>query len=131
MGSTSRIRRSRFSHLETCRSFQFWVWVLLQAEGFDVEKVCDEIDPDKVWKTPGQAYCVVQLQPSQLRKRRYLQATGGATVSSAEAGEMSCCLRFPARLLQAMRAARLAKLGGPGAGPGPGPAPTGGYAEGA
>ncbi|CAE7750903.1 unnamed protein product [Symbiodinium sp. KB8] len=66
-----------------------------KAEGFDVEKVCDEIDPDKVWKTPG-------------------QATGGATVSSAEA----------------MRAARLAKLGGPGAGPGPGPAPTGGYAEG-
>ncbi|CAE7539578.1 unnamed protein product [Symbiodinium necroappetens] len=64
-----------------------------KAEGFDVEKVCDEIDPDKVWKTPG-------------------QATGGATVSSAEA----------------MRAARLAKLGGPGAGPGP--APTGGYAEG-
>lgn len=65
-----------------------------KAEGFDVEKVCDEIDPDKVWKTPG-------------------QATGGATVNSAEA----------------MRAARLAKLGaGPGAGPGS--APSGGYAEG-
>ncbi|CAE7707605.1 unnamed protein product [Symbiodinium pilosum] len=52
-----------------------------KADGFDVEKVCEEIDPDKVWKTPG-------------------QATGGATVTSAEA----------------MRAARLARLGGPAGG---------------
>ncbi|CAJ1341468.1 unnamed protein product [Effrenium voratum] len=50
-----------------------------KADGFDVEKLCEEIDPDKVWKTPG-------------------QATGGATVTSAEA----------------MRAARLARLSGGG-----------------
>ncbi|CAE8708964.1 unnamed protein product [Polarella glacialis] len=25
-----------------------------QAEGFDVEKICAEIDPDKIWLTPGQ-----------------------------------------------------------------------------
>ncbi|CAE7514108.1 unnamed protein product [Symbiodinium natans] len=72
-----------------------------KAEGFDVEKVCEEIDPDKVWKTPG-------------------QATGGSTVTSAEA----------------MRAARLARLGGgaaPGgpAGPGGPGGSAGGYGEGA
>ena len=27
----------------------------IKADGFDVEKVCEAIDPDKVWKTPGQA----------------------------------------------------------------------------
>lgn len=28
---------------------------LPEADDFDVEKVCEAIDPDKVWKTPGQA----------------------------------------------------------------------------
>lgn len=28
---------------------------LTEADDFDVEKVCEAIDPDKVWKTPGQA----------------------------------------------------------------------------
>jgi len=37
-----------------------------KADDFDVEKVCEAIDPDKVWKTPG-------------------QATGGSTVTSQEA----------------------------------------------
>mmetsp|Transcript_13611 Transcript_13611/g.39218 ORF Transcript_13611/g.39218 Transcript_13611/m.39218 type:complete len:243 (-) Transcript_13611:1-729(-) len=55
-----------------------------KAEGFDVDALCKEIDPEKVWSTPG-------------------QATGGATVTSAEA----------------MRAARLARLGGGGGAPAP------------
>ena len=59
--------------------------MLVQAEGFDVEKVCDEIDPDKVWKTPGQALWCVHKQLQQPSQPLYLQATGGATVNSAEA----------------------------------------------
>lgn len=34
----------------------FYVQISLpEADDFDVEKVCEAIDPDKVWKTPGQA----------------------------------------------------------------------------
>ena len=34
----------------------FYVQLSLpEADDFDVEKVCEAIDPDKVWKTPGQA----------------------------------------------------------------------------
>mmetsp|Transcript_44682 Transcript_44682/g.106018 ORF Transcript_44682/g.106018 Transcript_44682/m.106018 type:complete len:262 (-) Transcript_44682:183-968(-) len=55
-----------------------------KAENFDLEKLIKDIDPEKVWTTPG-------------------QAVGGSAATSAEA----------------MRAARLAKLGGGGGGAGP------------
>ncbi|CAK0817004.1 unnamed protein product, partial [Prorocentrum cordatum] len=51
-----------------------------KAADFDIEKLIKDIDPDKIWATPG-------------------QATGGSAVDSVEA----------------MRAARLARLGGGGA----------------
>mmetsp|Transcript_90104 Transcript_90104/g.176411 ORF Transcript_90104/g.176411 Transcript_90104/m.176411 type:complete len:261 (-) Transcript_90104:174-956(-) len=57
-----------------------------KAEGFDVEVVCKEIDPEKVWTTPG-------------------QATGGAPAATS---------------VEAMRAARLARLGGGGGAVAPG-----------
>eukprot|EP00913_Durusdinium_trenchii_P032819 g30724.t1 len=75
-----------------------------QADGFDVEKVCEAIDPDKLWKTPG-------------------QATGGSTVSSAEewyfcAVHMKIFVQVPFLhcRLQEMRNKRLARLTGGGGG---------------
>mmetsp|Transcript_15533 Transcript_15533/g.27576 ORF Transcript_15533/g.27576 Transcript_15533/m.27576 type:complete len:221 (+) Transcript_15533:424-1086(+) len=46
-----------------------------KAEGFDVEKICAEIDPDKIWLTPG-------------------QAVGGETAGSAEAMRAARLARF-------------------------------------
>ena len=108
----------------------------MQAEGFDVEKVCDEIDPDKVWKTPGQALWVrTQAAAAALSTaisagywRSNCQLCRG-TSTDVQASLSMCLVKRPVRFFQAMRAARLAKLGaGPGAGPGS--APSGGYAEG-
>eukprot|EP00747_Dinoflagellata_sp_TGD_P165938 gnl/TRDRNA2_/TRDRNA2_187990_c0_seq1.p1 gnl/TRDRNA2_/TRDRNA2_187990_c0~~gnl/TRDRNA2_/TRDRNA2_187990_c0_seq1.p1 ORF type:complete len:281 (+),score=52.49 gnl/TRDRNA2_/TRDRNA2_187990_c0_seq1:96-845(+) len=46
-----------------------------KAADFDVEKLCQDIDPDKVWTTPG-------------------QATGGVTANSAEAMRAARLARF-------------------------------------
>ena len=40
--------------IRKCRVFYVQI-SLTEADDFDVEKVCEAIDPDKVWKTPGQA----------------------------------------------------------------------------
>eukprot|EP00929_Paragymnodinium_shiwhaense_P069003 TRINITY_DN34815_c0_g1_i1.p1 TRINITY_DN34815_c0_g1~~TRINITY_DN34815_c0_g1_i1.p1 ORF type:complete len:261 (-),score=78.69 TRINITY_DN34815_c0_g1_i1:66-848(-) len=59
-----------------------------KAEGFDVEKVCSEIDPEKVWATPGQAIGGTPAANSAeaMRAARLARLSGGGGGAAAGGG---------------------------------------------
>ncbi|CAK9014614.1 Hypothetical protein SCF082_LOCUS12395 [Durusdinium trenchii] len=70
-----------------------------KADGFDVEKVCEAIDPDKLWKTPGQATGGSTVSSAEeMRNKRLARLTGGGGgyAGEAQGGQASAAAGAPA-----------------------------------